>query len=117
VVTQAAFVRSVPTLNAVVTQIRFRLTAPTMTFFHDQPDELSENENDFASLGSTGGITEVTKILRADTDRSRNWLSELTQQTIQRGYRPVDARAFRLKRALETAILTGVDPGGCPDGC
>jgi hypothetical protein len=52
----------------------------------------------------------VTELLLGGTQKGALWRASVTRESDQRGFQSVDRHAFEMKRALDYAIATGVDP-------
>lgn len=57
-----------------------------------------------------GGRAVVTELLQGGTQKAVLWRASVAKDADNEGYRNVDRHAFEMKRALDYAIATGVDP-------
>jgi hypothetical protein len=107
---QGIFASSRATVAAWEAQVNYDETPSTITFSHAATREIVADEAGINLWGTNAGRAVVTELLQGGTEKSALWRASVTRESDQRGFQSVDRHAFEMKRALDYAIATGVDP-------
>jgi hypothetical protein len=92
------------------TQVNYDETPSAITFSRGATREILEEEAGINLWGTNSGRAVVTELLQAGTQKAALWRASVAREAELRGYQRVDRLAFEMKRALDYAIATGVDP-------
>lgn len=92
------------------TPVHYNETPSAITFSHGATREILEDEAGISLWGTNSGRAVMTELLQGGTRRAALWRASIARDAEHRGYQKVDRLAFEMKRALDYAVATGVDP-------